>query len=519
MNRIAKEHDKETWLSEIAWSAKGGPEVGVRLQAAYLHRIYLLAAWAGTDKVFWFWDRNLGGQGRFSGTGLIDMEAKPKVALPAGAAMAAASKFIARATYAGSVDIGGDRWCLLFRRPEGGWMAAAWAVGAEFPLPNELEPVSEAFDMYGNPLKDRRLSDEPAYFYMDGVPADWEGQREVRWLGPRVVNMYQDGNTLLEVEAGPDVSLAFENLPEGARVGNWTRDGSMWKATLQAAPSLSTGVHPVRAVASADGWRKTFPVRLEVRPSLDVNPNPYTAGTSSEITVTLLTENATTARFSADAPGVKITPETVKLETETPNVLTLRVPEKLKGPLHLNVSLDNGGAQSVWVRPRNLHVPRADNIRIDGNLAEWPGDRGVLGIESLRLRGLDTDFAPEMRLAWSPEGLYVASRIPVGEGATPPAKPMDFWEWTSLEMNMNAADVGTAPGEVRSHLLFFVPTKDSEDGPWRVFAGQWNKRMPDGSQKSVFDDDRTETAMTYEDGVMTIEVFIPKDVLEAAPQA
>src|SRR5690606_37452469 len=133
------------------WSARRGPFVGDRLQSAYLQRIYLLAEWAKTDKTFWFWDRDLPGEGRFSSTGLIAQSGELKGdavtgALPAGAAMAAISKFIAQAEYAGSIDLGEDRWCLAFRRPEGGYTVAAWSVESEYDVPSELDAATEVFD-------------------------------------------------------------------------------------------------------------------------------------------------------------------------------------------------------------------------------------------------------------------------------------------------------------------------------------------------------------------------------------
>ncbi|GHC02726.1 hypothetical protein GCM10007047_19220 [Cerasicoccus arenae] len=519
MNQLAKDHGKETWLSEIAWSAEGGPEVGYRYQAAYLHRIYLLAAWAGTDKVFWFWDRNLGGQGRFSGTGLIDMETKPTVALPVGAAMAGISKFIARARYAGSVDIGHERWCLLFERPEGGWLVAAWAVGTEFPLPSELENAKESFDLYGNPLRDRRLSDDPAYFYLSALPDEWESQRQVQLLSTSTINIYQGDDATVEVRAGGDIKLRFADLPSGVQVGEWTYEDNTWVCDLSANPTLPAAIYSIQAVASDKGWEKRFTLRLVVRPAVSIRTMPYTPGKPSSIEATLLIPKAVEATFSTPEELGTMTPDSLELESDQTKTLEFTATSEDQGPIQLTSKLSNGGTQVTWIRPRILQVPKAGNIQIDGSLDDWPKDNGILTRHSLLLKGLETGFDPKMRLAWSSEGLYVAAQIPVGMGLKPPAKPEDFWEWTGLEMNLNAADVKTEPGAVRPHLLYFVPTQDGKNQPWRLFAGEWNKQMPDGSRNHLKDDIRTKNAVIYEGGMMTLEIFIPDEVLEASPEA
>jgi len=512
INRIAHEAGKEAWLTEIAWSARGGPAVGDRLQSAYLHRIYLLGEWAGTDKTFWFWDRNMRGEGRFSSTGLIDDEWG---ALPAGAAMAAVSKFIGQADYAGSVDIGDGRWCLLFQRPEGGWTVAAWAVGGEYELPAELADVEQAFGMYANPLRDRKLTDEPTYFFIDELPAAWAGQRHVERISASVADLFQGSRVQVEVQANADDRLTWADLPDGATGGDWSRSDGRFIAELNATPQLAVGEYRAAIVASGEGWSKRLPVTLKVRPAVDVQIAPYSPGETSEVALRSRADQPVTATLNA--PTGSFGESQLKLDADGSASTRFTAPDDATGPITIEARLSNGATQQYDIRPRHLDVPKAESITIDGKLTDWP-DAGTLNPAWQKINGPEDDFKPTMKLTWSDQGLYVASVMPVGPNFRAPAKPDSFWEWTSLEMNMNAFNVHEHGGKVNGHLFWFVPQKD-EAGNWRVYAGEWQKAMPDGTKQTIKDDERPTTAMTYDGQNVTMEVLIPIDVLGEQPRA
>ncbi|MGB2824410.1 MAG: hypothetical protein WBF17_25770, partial [Phycisphaerae bacterium] len=145
ISRLAHENRREAWLTEVGWDVTYGPAVGERLQAIYLARMYLLARFCGVDKVFWFYDRDGKGKGVFSSCGLLDLAGSAR---PAAAALAAVSKLTALADYAGSIDLGPDRWCLLFRTKSAKWLAAAWSVEKDHQLPEPLARAS-GLDMFG----------------------------------------------------------------------------------------------------------------------------------------------------------------------------------------------------------------------------------------------------------------------------------------------------------------------------------------------------------------------------------
>jgi hypothetical protein len=511
INQVAHAAGKQAWLTEIGWSARRGPFVGDRLQSAYLGRIYLLAPWTGTDKTFWFWDRDLEGNGRFASTGLIDEKTG---ALPAGAAMAAVSKFTAQATYAGNVDLGEDRWCILFQRPEGGWLAGAWAVQKEYSLPEPLEKAAEAFDLYGNKLRDRRLTAEPAYFYLADLPASWKAQRNVQWLSSSTINLYQGSGTTVEIGAARGTKVTWKGLPTGAEGLGWTATAKGQQAGLKVSPTLAIGLYPFTVVAEGGGWSKEFRLRLVVRPAVDVQAVPYTAGKESALELNAFIPEALEATLKPTVGTVQ--PEKVALKEGRGGTATFQAPVETEGPVQLTATLSNGAVQSYWIRPRQLKVPKAGDIILDGNLQDWPKG-GELPPEALKVIGQDSDFKPRLRVTWAADGLYVAAQIPVGEGFTPAATPEDFWEWTGLELWVNAADLKADPSTVRTHQFWFTPTKDTPTGPWRVYAGEWEKPSEEGKKFTIKDDQRVKSGMLYQNGVVTIEALLPEKALGALP--
>ncbi len=517
INKLAHDAGKEAWLTEVAWASRRGPAVGDRLQSAYLHRIYLLGAWAGTDKTFWFWDRELAGGGRFSSTGLIEQaeekkDGDPKGALPAGAAMAAVSKFIGQAKYAGSVDIGPDRWCLVFKRPEGGYTVAAWAVGKEFPLPGELEAAEESFGMYGNPLREKQISDEPAYFHLTGLPAGWEPQLKVEWTSPRIVNFRVGDSAGVSMDMPEGSPVRWENLPDGVQTGEW-KNG---RSTLGAGPELQPGTYAVKATVEGKGWTKTFPLTLKVRPTLDIETDSFAPGKAAEVKLTNRIGSAVSVTF--DSSHGKIEPGSLKLGGGETGTVKFTAAGDTTEPAEITLSLAGGGSQKVHLRPRFLDVPKQADIGIDGDLADWPST-GTLTPQHLKITGPAEDFQPVMKMAWSEKGLFVAAELPVGPGFEGASDPKSPWEWTGLQINMNAADGRKDPNQDGNrHLLYFTPVQDAE-GEWSVYAIEWAKKMPDGTNKPLNDDKRPATACSYDGKTLTMELLIPAEVLGTAPKA
>ena len=133
INRVSHAAGKEAWLTEVGWDVTYGPAVGEELQTLYLPRAWVLARWCGTDKVFWFFDRDGQGKQKFSSCGLFDLEGNAR---PSAAATAALSQFTARARMAGAVDLGDDAWCILFQDAKR-WVAVAWCLEGNRPAGEE----------------------------------------------------------------------------------------------------------------------------------------------------------------------------------------------------------------------------------------------------------------------------------------------------------------------------------------------------------------------------------------------
>jgi len=177
INSVAHEAGKEAWKTEVGYGVQYKYGVGERLQAAYLAREYLLSRSVGTDKVFWFFDRDCGGTSWISSMGLFEQDTWD--ARPSAAAMAAVSKFTALAEYTGELSPGPFQCFFMFRMPDDTEMAVAWAISDEYAyeLPEGvLPPNTMAYDMFGNSIVPGIIGPEVTYFiFGEPVMGDMNG--------------------------------------------------------------------------------------------------------------------------------------------------------------------------------------------------------------------------------------------------------------------------------------------------------------------------------------------------------
>ncbi len=494
ISTLAHDHGKEAWLTEVGWDATYGPAVGERLQAVYLARMLLLARFAGVDKVFWFFDRDGTGTGKFSSCGLLDVD---RNARPAAAAMAAVSLLTARAEYAGSVDLGPQRWCLLFRTHDGGWLAAAWCVEDAAPAPRVLAEA-EALDMFANPTEAAELTGEPTYFRLPELPAAWQAQRRAVWRSPTILNCFPGGKVDVSASLPAGGSLTLEGLPSGLTA----EDGA-----LACAATVAIGRYDITAAASGKGWRREWPLTVNVRRPLEARSQPYAPGEST--TIRLLPAAAGTVEVVLDA-GEAGSVRPAKLTVgEDGAAVEFTAADGTSGTVRIRAAMPGGVRQMIPLRPRRLSVPRAGELTIDGRLSDWPEgqlDAGAFAISH-------DAFRPAVRLAWSPKGLYLAARIPARD--LQPAEPRSFWEWTNVELFV---DTASSPGRGwadTTHQFWLMPAR--EDGRWQARAGEWKRAA--NIPATLYDDRRGETALHVEGDEATFEAFIPAESLGEAPAA
>lgn len=506
INRAARAAGKEAWLTEIGWDVTYGPAVGERLQAIYLPRVYLLARWCGTDKVFWFFDRDVkGGTNKFSSSGLIDANDQAR---PSAAAMAALSAFTAQAQPDGSVDLGDDRWCLLFKKPQGGWVAALWSVLATHPMPKEAEMAEAAYDLFGNKIAPTRISPEVTYLDLKELPLVWEAQRHAECLLPTALRVFPGARTPFTAYVGR-AELSWEGLPKGVSPFPALRDLGTLCGEIACTPDTMVGSYPVRAVLSGNGWKRAWPLTLRVEPPVLARTQPYEAGKPAAIELRLATDTPQEATIEAPHGAGTVQPANVTLEPGKPQKIEFTAPAGTRGPVPLTLALKNGVRQRVLLRPRALDVPFLQQMNYQA-LSVWPSDARL---SSEHFASTSPDFRPEAWLGWTPQGLFVAAAFPVKDLKS--GDPKWFWDNTCLELFVDTSAGPHQGWGKASHQFWFTPVQ--EGGKWRLYAGEWKRS--DALAATLYDDKRCRTDLAVADGRLTLKAFIPNEALGSAPAA
>lgn len=240
-----------------------------------------------------------------------------------------------------------------------------------------------------------------------------------------------------------------------------------------------------------------------VLPPLTVGHVPYLAGKSSEIKLRSL--RVQPINVEVDFNGNK---QTVEVDPNGQSV-TLPIPADARGPLEVRLLLDGRQEQNFWLLPAELDVPEVSNIQIDGALTDWPEEAQLAeGMMASK------NFAPQIYLGWSPEGLYLAGKIPARHLKA--ADPTRFWGGAYLELFADTGNNSQGWPET-SHHFWFMPTRETPESPWKGYAGEW-KRSP-AIEATIYEDARGQTAVDVGEDYVTIEAFIPTESLKQAPQA
>ncbi|WPJ95836.1 hypothetical protein SH580_20680 [Coraliomargarita algicola] len=496
INSVAHAGGNEAWLTEIGWSAERGPAVGTLLQCAYLQRIYLLAHWANTEKVFWFWDRDLPGDGRFSDNGLLSNGQ----AQASGAAMAMVSKMTARAEYLGSIDLGYDNWGLVFLQPNGDYTIAAWTMSDSAPLPEALQSAKAAYGMFGNPLSMQQLSAEPAYFELESLPSAWTEHLNFEWISPTLLNVSQAGEVEIQITGAVADTLAWDQLPEGVTFSAWTfNEAGYTVATLQLPESIAQGRYPISLSSKGQSSDKVIWATLVVRQGLEIRSDAFMLNEPARVQVLSMLNQP--IELSLTAESGKLSQQTIQLAPNQTAEIQFTASES-SSPLELTVQLANGAVLTHTLRPAKLQIPYAAEIQIDGSLEDW-STQGQLNADHFLVNGSKGLFVQNLRAAWSEQGLYLALQMDMGDDFRFSLSPTKFWEAPGLECFVQLPGQG-------SHQLWFTPTRDAS-GNIDLYAGEWANQA--AAIEITYDDDRCERAASVQGNTLVIEVLIPTTVL------
>jgi hypothetical protein len=505
INRVAHKAGKEAWLTEIGWDVTNGSAVGERLQAIYLPRVYLLSRWVGTDKVFWYFDRDVEGSvQKYSTMGLFDTK---WIARPSAAALAALSQQTALAKAVGSIDLGEDRWCIALRKPGGGYVLAAWTLEGRYPLPAQLARA-RAYDIFGNVLSAKTLGPEVAYFHLDALPPAWAAHVQTELVSSSIMPLAKGGTAQVQIQA-PVGEASWVALPAGLTSGSWSRQGNVLTAQLRAAPAMEVGTTKVLARVTGRGWQRQWPLTVEVKPAAIVTAGPYSPGQTLSAEVKGVTPQKRTVKLSLPENSGKIEAASSEISTEQSHKFTVVLAETARGPIPLTVQLGDGARQTEWLHPAVIDVAPAGKIQLDGQLHDWTDKQRF----NWKYFATSTpDFQPEAALAWSAEGLSVAVRMPVDPAA--PTNAESFWDWTNFELFLESGDEGPSQWGPQAHQFYFVPVK--QGAIWRLIAGEYKRGA--AIAKTTFDDPRMQTAARVGAGQIVMEAFVPSAVLGGQPQ-
>lgn len=495
MNQLAHAAGKEAWLTEIGWDVYfGHGAVGEHLQATYLPRVFLLSRLIKTDKVFWYFDRDVPGMHRkFGSCGIFDEDYDARASA---ATMAALSYFTGLAEPGGSIDLGRDAWAVVLERPEGGFVIAAWTKQQPRVIPAELEST-EAYDQFGNPLDREELTPEVAYFQITQLPDHWEQQRKVAMLSDQRLLLEPGMAERVVIEAPGATALSFEG-PEGVD-GEWRQEGAVWVGQLAASATVTAGWKDVAVRVTGDGWERRLYLQVEVSPAIEVDAAPVASGEAA--TIRLL------SRFN-EARGVslQVGEQQLSIALAGKGSEDVELPAMAgAGPWPLVVSPAGAASQTYWLRPATLDLPEAKDASAEGQPPKQPA---TLPREAMSPTPGDDVEPMAVWLSWSDAGLHVTAALPAPlRDAT---NPRDFWEWTNLEVFLAPDESGAQGWPDSARQFYFVSTRNGGE-EWQLIAGEWNRRAE--MTGPTFDDPRLPTAIEVSDDRAILEAFIPTAAL------
>ncbi len=494
INQLAREHGKEAWLTEGGYDVKYGPAVGVENQAILLPRLYLTARWAGTDKIFWYFDRDVrGSTQKFGSCGLFDLSGHLR---PSAASLAALSAQTATAKVLGRIDLGSpDIWCLVLEKDEGGYVLPAWTVSESVPLPAALNGATATYDMYGNAVSPAQLGPRMHYFHMDELRAGWSGMLATALVSPSVMSVQPGGSGTVAITQPAGSGITWQGLPEGV-----TADG----LTLQVAQDVEAGPYPVQLVVSGDGWTKTLSMVLDVSAVLKVTREPFKPGSSTTLTFKAQGNQREDWRIGTTASGVAFTPARFSLSPGQTQSVSVAVPRAQTAIFQVNLTSASGFGQSFWMKPALHVVPEASFDDASPFPGEWP-TRGEMSGASFSSTDLGKDL--RTRFAWSPDGLAMAVRLP--SKMLQSGNPQNFWEGSNIEFFI-ATDPGAGSGwNKTAHHFYFVPYKEGEQ--WDLASGEWKRS--DAIKATIRDDDRVQKKAIETGDGMVLMAYIPAEAL------
>lgn len=492
VNALAKEHGKEAWLTEGGYDVFYGPAVGIYNQTILLPRLYLTARWAGSDKVFWYFDRDVPNfKQKFGSCGLIDLKGNVR---PAGAALAMISRETATSRMLGRIDLEDtDTWAVVLEKCDGGYVVAAWTVEQKIPVPHQLKQMAtKTYDMFGNEVPPESLGPEVHYFHVDSLPQSWMEMLETKLISTSVLPVIPGNSITVQLAAPDGAQFEWQDLPDGVKADN---------LTLHLDESVAPGKHPLLLKVGSSDYDKTFAITLKVRSLLKVSSEPYVPNATSTIEITSVSKNKEQWELHPSSGKVALQPDSFVLKPGEKRKIEVSVDGDLYEPVIIRAKSKNGHSQNIRLIPSAILAPRVE-VSNAGLFPEvWPKG-GLLDSEYFVC---DQEAVADLdaRIAWNAEGLFLAFRIPGSE--LNPGNPHNFWEGTNLEVFLGPDEGSESGWNSKTHHFFFVPYLES--GQWKVSSGEWKRS--NAIEKTIYNDTRSKTTISSSGDAVLLMVFIP----------
>jgi hypothetical protein len=481
---------RQAWVTEFGWDTLAVHIVSEYEQAAYLQRGYTLGMQAGLQKMFWYWnlDTKQPPTTFFDGCGLFDPAEQPK---PAAAALSALVRFLPDgALPLGDADLGTNAMARVFR-VNGTFVACAFAVRPDLPAATLPRPAcGGVFDLFGNPLDGKEFALGAAPIWFTGLKADqaWVRQADFDIASRRFVRAVAGDAVLIDVTFTNRASgvasrvVTTADLPPG-----WSAEpppgapvpaaGHTARWAVRIPAETKAGLYTAAIQIGAGAITKRLPVEIEVVRPCSLTTRALTAegGLQAHVFNNSLEARSFTVR--ADVPaGWQVSPAELAVDALSGGNgrdLAFRVTRAagaaVASPPLLKVFASGTTLLTTApIVPREWTMPRADSLKMDGDLADWPASARL----PAWMLGPDGDREPSrLYAAYSPAGLHVAVEVVDSRADVP--DPKGFWAGDCLEVLIDtradsAVRKAYAPTD---HQFWFCPLV--KEG--RVYTGQWKR--------------------------------------------
>ncbi|NRA38024.1 MAG: hypothetical protein HRU15_07785 [Planctomycetes bacterium] len=519
---------REVWLTEFGWDTKAGHVVTHYEQAAFLPRGFMCFMMAGIDKSFWFFDIDSPNANTFfDGCGLLmhHPNYEPKLAL---SAMAGLSKRLPSPEAIGQLNVGDGTWGYMFKQGND-YVAAVFSV-TDDKGPEYTFQAKELYDFIGNKLTANKVQLALAPVYAVGIQKDDPLYLQTAYSLHSDYLVYSAvGDTVasrLEVHHNRDSkaingSLRLE-LPDGWQGSKEQKISVPTALSQQITPftidvplDAAIGEYCIYAaiyenIDNKETLVKKIPVRILVQnpANMEVSAIMYRPGTYDvKVKIRNTSQDPLTAElavslpqsWSVDNKNINIT----KLAPEETKEITLKLDWKTGWAADekamVTLTTANGYSVSKSIIPNHYHLHQAKNIKIDGDLSEWPANTAwpewMMGIDM-------GDLKCKMHAAWATEGLYLGFIVEnskmIGE------EPHSFWNGDVIEILLDTNDnKNHRDFEKGDHQFWIVPQVNKGS----AYLGQWKQKEEIAKTRFGIKSFQS-VAQKHKDGYL-IEALIP----------